>query len=114
MSVMSKTMRPSTLIAATSVLALTTSMAWAQGFSIAIDGQQVAGDAQVQDLARQADIDLSQADVKVQFDGLGAKPALDIKVIGDAGQIEAGQTVTVQSYLNYPNFVTRGDLRVMI
>jgi len=113
MSILRKINRPTTWVAATSVLALTSSFAFGQGFSIAIDGAQVAGETAVQDLAREADIDLSEADVKVQFDGLGAKPALDVKLVGEIGDLNAGDTITAQSYLNYPSYVTRGELRVI-
>ncbi|WP_420860402.1 hypothetical protein [Algirhabdus cladophorae] len=84
-----------------------------EGFLISVDGQPVTGDKRVEDIARQADIDLAAADVRVQFDGLGARPALDLKIDGAARSYQSGETATVRSYMNYPAFVTRGEVRVV-
>jgi len=84
-----------------------------EGFLISVDGQPVTGDKRVEDIARKADIDLAAADVRVQFDGLGAKPALDLKIDGDARIYGAGDTATVRSYMNYPAYVSRGEVRVV-
>ncbi len=81
------------------------------GFSISIDGETVAGDRQIAKTARRVDVALSQADVQVKFDGLGARPRLDIELQGADGR--AGQIVTVQSRMNYPAYVTRGELRII-
>lgn len=84
----------------------------ATGFSISINGAPVTGDPQVEDLARQADLALEDADVQVKYDGLDIRPRLDIEFIGDSG-FEAGETVRIQSAVNYPAFIARAELRVI-
>ena len=83
------------------------------GFTIAIDGEPVVGDQRVEHLTRQDDIALSRADVIVQFDGLGAKPRLDLDMLGEFVTPQPGQPIRLQSRLNYPSYVTRGELRVI-
>ncbi|PTX53841.1 hypothetical protein C8N43_3884 [Litoreibacter ponti] len=84
-----------------------------EGFSISIDGDTLVGDARVEDLTRQTDIALSNADVQVKFDGLGATPALDLAITGDARDYKAGDTITFRSKLNYPAYVARGEVRII-
>ena len=83
------------------------------GFVISVNGAPIAGDARVADSVRQTDIALANADVRVTFDGLGAVPRLDLEIIGPGRAYAPGDTVTVQSALNYPAYVTRGELRVI-
>lgn len=83
------------------------------GFTIAIDGEPVVGDKRVEHLVRQTDIALSQADLRVQFDGLGAKPRLDLNMLGPVETPKTGDRIELQSRLNYPSYVTRGELRVI-
>lgn len=78
------------------------------GFSIAINGTQIAGDARVVEQSRAVDLAIQQADVQVSFDGLGAIPRLDLAVV-NTGQGQA----TVQSALNYSAYVARGEIRVI-
>ena len=84
----------------------------AEGFLISIDGDPVIGDRRVEDIARKADIALSDADVQVKFDGLGAVPRLDLE-LDDARAFEAGDRVVFQSRLNYPAYVRRGEVRIL-
>ncbi len=104
-------MRKKTLL--TSALALAVAMpAIAQeGFAISLNGNAVIGDPVVVDTVRRTDVALANADVQVVFDGLGAVPRLDVELVGDPGQ--TGDTVTLQSALNYPAFVQRGEIRVI-
>lgn len=83
------------------------------GFVISVNGNAIAGDREVVDLVRRTDVQLANADVQVTFDGLGAEPRLDLETVGQAQAFRAGDVVTVQSALNYPSYVTRGELRVV-
>ncbi len=108
MSVMSFSQK-SGLLVATSVLALTVgASAQDLGFSIAVGGETVAGDPSVAARSQRIDAALAKADVQVKFDGLGVTPRLALDVIGDVGA-----TAIVQSRMNYPDYVTRAEVRVL-
>ncbi len=83
------------------------------GFVISVNGAPISGDARVADTVRQTDLALANADVQVTFDGLGAEPRLDLEIIGPGRSFAPGDNVTLQSALNYPAYVTRGELRVI-
>ncbi|WP_390911105.1 hypothetical protein [Pseudosulfitobacter sp. SM2401] len=83
------------------------------GFLISIDGTPVAGDKRVEDITREADKALAEADVRVTFDGLGAEPRLDVEIEDAPTRLRVGDTVRAQSRLNYPAFVVRGELLVI-
>jgi hypothetical protein len=82
------------------------------GFSISIEGTPVQGAPGFADLQRQADIALSEADIEVRFDGLGIRPRLDVQTLGE-GPFAPGETVTFLSRMNYPTYVTGGELRIL-
>lgn len=82
------------------------------GFVISVNGDAIVGDRAVQDVVRRTDVQLANAEVQVTFDGLGADPRLDVEIVGQAPRT-AGQTVTLQSALNYPAFVNRGEMRII-
>ncbi len=88
-----------------------------QGFVISINGDAIAGDttsaSPIAKAVRRTDVALANADVQVTFDGLGAIPRLDIEAVGNAARYTAGETVTLQSALNYPAYVTRAEVRVI-
>ncbi|PZX56107.1 TonB-dependent receptor [Cereibacter changlensis] len=81
------------------------------GFLISIDGKAVTGDATLADRQRQADVALSDEDIDLRFDGLGVRPRLDAEVLG-TGPYFAGDRVTFRSRMNYPAFVTSGEIRI--
>ena len=83
------------------------------GFVISVNGAPIAGDGRVADAVRQTDVALANADVQVRFDGLGAEPRLDLEIIGPGQTYAPGDTVALQSALNYPAYVTRGEVRVI-
>ncbi|MFS4439130.1 hypothetical protein ACMA5I_13015 [Paracoccaceae bacterium GXU_MW_L88] len=83
------------------------------GFQIVIDGQPLIGDERVEDSIRQTDLALADADIQIRFDGLGAKPRLDMQRSEATREMVAGDTVTFTSQLNYPAYVTRGEIRVI-
>ena len=84
-----------------------------QGFIISVNGNAIAGDRNVEAIARRTDVQLANADVQVTFEGLGGEPRLDLETVGPTRAYRAGETVVLQSALNYPAYVTRGELRVI-
>lgn len=86
----------------------------AEGFAISINGQPVDGnDPEIEDIARRVDQALANRDIQVRFDGLDVEPRLDFEILSPREDFTAGERVRVQSLLNYPRFVTRGELRVV-
>ena len=84
-----------------------------QGFVISINGDAIVGDTGVRDEIRRTDVQLAQADVQVVYDGLGGTPRLDLQLLGGPRVFRAGESVTVQSELNYPAYVERAEIRVV-
>ena len=84
-----------------------------EGFSIRVNGADVASDTAITSIARRTDVALADADIQVVVDGLGVVPRLDLEVIGDAASYEAGDTVTLQSALNYPAYIRRAEMRII-
>lgn len=84
------------------------------GFVIQLNGDKVAGnDPVLERQIKRVDEVLERADVRVQYDGLDVTPRLDLEIEGpDAGR-RAGDTVTLQSALNYPGFVNRGEVLIL-
>ncbi|THH35167.1 hypothetical protein E4Z66_15190 [Aliishimia ponticola] len=80
------------------------------GFSISLNGDQVSGDPVLRRKVEKADEQLQKADVRVQYDGLVTTPRLDLQITGSDAGYAPGQTVTLQSEMNYPGFVTRGEV----
>lgn len=78
------------------------------GFLISINDAPVAGNAEIERRIQRPDAQLARADVRIQFDGLTTQPRLDLEQIGGAG----GPTATLQSALNYPAYVQRGEIRL--
>ena len=92
-----------------SLLALTQALVAQEGAGFAIrSGDNVlAGDTSVPRTVKPAVQD-RMADVHVTADGLGSTPRLDLEVVSAS----AGRA-TVQSRLNYPGWVARGELRLI-
>lgn len=89
------------------------------GFDISVDGAPVAQDGTISagpttraTVKRRQDIALEQADVQVKFDGLDVRPRLALGVVADRTP-QPGQAVRLVNQMNYPAFVTRGELRVI-
>lgn len=82
------------------------------GFSISIDGQTVSGDPRLSTTKAREDRALERAKLRVQFDGLGVKPRLTALVTNERSP-RAGETLQVQSQMNYPAYVRRGEIRVI-
>lgn len=85
----------------------------ATGFAISIDGVPVSGDKRLADKMRRTDVALAAADIRVQFDGLGAKQRLDLITTGASRVFRKGDRVTFASQTNYPRWLTRGEVRII-
>lgn len=83
------------------------------GFQIVIDGKPLAGDQRVEDEIRATDLALEEAEIQISFDGLGAQPRLDLQRSQASRAMRAGDQVTFTSRLNYPAYVTRGEIRII-
>lgn len=82
------------------------------GFNISIDGKTVSGDPRLSTKkAREARV-LERAKLRVVFDGLDITPRLTA-LITNATTPRAGELMHVQSQMNYPAYVTRGEVRVI-
>lgn len=88
------------------------------GFDISVDGAPVAQDGSISaaprreaSVNRQQDIALERADIAVKFDGLEVRPRLALGTVGRQA-VQPGQSVTLVNQMNYPAFVTKGELRI--
>ncbi len=97
-------------------------------FSISVDGEPlvesskpevksfgskpVAGQKQTADEQRKTDIGLSAVDIQVKFDGLEAKPLLNISTVPVRRSYKAGEQVRFLATSNYPAFIERSEIRV--
>lgn len=77
------------------------------GFSITLNGGQIAGDPAVAQELRRTDEALRDADVQISYDGLQTSPRLALFV-----NPQSDGSALLRSELNYPAFVVRGELRV--
>ena len=84
------------------------------GFVIKLNGAKVAGqDPALERRVTEVDTVLEKADLRVQYDGLDVTPRLDLEIEGPDRGWQAGDRVTLQSALNYPRFVTRGEVLII-
>jgi hypothetical protein len=65
------------------------------------------------DHQRQADVNLAAVDVQVKFDGLEAKPLLNVSTVPIKRTYLAGEPVTFLATTNYPAFVERAEIRIL-
>jgi hypothetical protein len=102
------------LLLSTALVAIGTSAILAQGsFSIAVDGQQVAGDLKPDLEPRKTDRDLAAADIKVTYDGLDGARRLQAGLI--SARAEADQvTVVLGLDTNYGAWIDRAEFRLFV
>lgn len=94
-------------------------------FAISVDGEAVAesvrsgeagrpgGEAQKPvDGQRRTDVDLAAVDIQVKFDGLEAKPILNVSTMPIKRNYRAGDTVEFLATSNYPAFIERAEIRI--
>lgn len=73
----------------------------------------VGGDGQVvESNSRQSAASARSVDVKVTFDGLDVQPRLNVSTDPVSTTYRAGEAVQFRTALNYPDFITRGEIIV--
>ncbi|MBT0957858.1 hypothetical protein IV417_10690 [Alphaproteobacteria bacterium KMM 3653] len=83
------------------------------GFVLSVDGQALNSDQRFEDQVRETDKALEKSGVQVKYDTLGLEPRLDVTIEGAPARYTAGEVVTLQSRMNYPAFVERGEMRII-
>lgn len=96
-------------------------------FSISVDGDPLVGSAkpdqgtapgkhrtgaQSPDSQRRTDTGLNAVDVQVKFDGLDAKPLLNVSTNPVRRSYKAGETIRLLATSNYPAFIQRSEIRI--
>lgn len=83
-------------------------------FSISVDGEPVAKGAKptAEDIVRKTDVDLAEVDIQVKFDGLEAKPLLNVSTVPVRRSYRAGEAVAFLATANYPAFIDRAEIRI--
>ncbi len=84
----------------------------AVGFSISVDGDRLAGDAKPVDVTRKADLALNAVDIQVKFDGLDARPILNVATADLRHSYLANDRVTFNVTTNYPNWIKKAEIRI--
>lgn len=89
------------------------------GFSISIDPvspdgprQTIAGDAVASGDTRDVDRTFEQLGIQLTYDGLGAKPKLNVATRDLRRSYVAGDTVTFRASSNYPAWIARAEVRI--
>lgn len=85
----------------------------AQGFSISVGDQVIAGAPPPYDPARAADLALARAQVDVRYDGLQLHRLLNVSTTDLRAAYVAGEQVTFRSSANYPAFIDRAEVRIL-
>ncbi|KXF75792.1 hypothetical protein ATN84_17655 [Paramesorhizobium deserti] len=88
-------------------------------FSISVDGETLAatgkpagpGKAQA-DRQRRTDVGLSAVDIQVKFDGLDARPILNVSTTPVRRVYKIGEPVRFLATSNYPAFIARSEIRI--
>lgn len=106
-----RTLLGSLLLTTTLVVAGTGSAAAQAGFSIAVDGQHVAGDPRPDIQPRRTDRDLADADIQVTYDGLESQRRLLAGLVSaEAGA--TGMSLTLGLDTNYGAWIDRAEFRI--
>lgn len=89
-------------------------------FAISVDGVElVDGKSEVSkdrpqspDDQRKTDVGLSGVDIQVKFDGLNAKPILNVMTDPVRSVYRAGETINFFATANYPAYIQRAEVRI--
>ncbi|MEP9399015.1 TonB-dependent receptor [Mesorhizobium sp. KR2-14] len=118
-SSVARTGRSALLLAGTAFALLAWSgAAWSDDgaipFSISVDGAPVAEGAtpMAEDEARKTDVGLAAVDIQVKFDGLDAKPLLNVATMPLRRAYKTGEVVGFVARANYPAFIERAEVRI--
>lgn len=89
------------------------------GFSIAIDPvspggprQTIAGETLTYADTRDVDRTFEDLGIQMTYDGLGAKPALNVSTADMRRSYVAGEAVTFRAYSNYPAWIAKAEVRI--
>jgi hypothetical protein len=82
----------------------------ADGFSLSVDGEVIAGSGTVADHQRKIDVSSEEADIQVKFDGLEVRPMLNVSTVPALEQYTVGATLEFQASLNYASWITRAEI----
>ncbi|OZA00345.1 MAG: hypothetical protein B7Y02_18615, partial [Rhodobacterales bacterium 17-64-5] len=89
------------------------------GFSISIDAvdpgtppRTIAGEAIAQGPTRDVDRVFQDLGIQLGFDGLGARPQLNVSTTDLRRSYVAGDVVTFRAYTNYPAWIDRAEVRI--
>ena len=83
-----------------------------QGFSISVDGEQVAGESTEADKQRKTDLELESVDIQIKFDGLEVKPILNVSTPELRRSFLAGETVRFNASSNYPAWIEKSEVLI--
>ncbi len=89
------------------------------GFSISIDPvsadaprQTIAGETLVQAETRDVDRIFDTLGIQMRYDGLGAKPRINVSTDDMRRSYVAGDRVTFRAFSNYPAWIERAEVRI--
>jgi len=90
------------------------------GFSISIDPvrpgaprQTIAGETLDHPETRDVDRLFEELGIRLTYDGLGAKPKLNVSTTDMRRSYIAGESVTFRAYSNYPAWIDRAEVRIL-
>lgn len=81
-------------------------------FSISVDGERVAGTDPPAPSAGKTGTALQEADIQVKYDGLVARPMLNVATANSRRSYETGAEVPFLASNNYPGYIARGEIRI--
>jgi hypothetical protein len=83
-----------------------------KGFSISVDGEQIAGTQTVADEQRKTDVALEAVDIQIKFDGLDVKPVLNVSTTDLRTSYQVGEVVQFNATSNYPAWIKKSEILV--
>lgn len=89
-----------------------TSAADDAGFSISVDGEQVAGNKTIASEQSGSDVTLENVDIQIKFDGLDTKPRLNVSTTDLRRTYQGGEALHFIASSNYPAWISRSELRI--
>jgi hypothetical protein len=82
------------------------------GFSVSVDGEQLVGEKPQDTEQRKTDLALESVDIQVKFDGLDAKPVLNVSTYPIRQVYQPGETVQFLASNNYPTWIKKSEIRI--
>lgn len=78
-----------------------------------VPDQVLSGAPRQIDVERQTDLALDKIDIQVKYDGLDVRPTLNLRLTLPQNVYNGGETVTFLPTSNYPDFISRAELRIV-